>query len=72
MLNLGIHARDAVPNGVSAHDGRRCAPATVESAAKALAGRVHVRFIVADTGGGISSGIRPSTASREAVYRRVR
>ena len=54
MLNLGIHARDAMPNG-----GRLTVATTMHMADEAGAAngalRAHVRMVIADTGGGMSA-----------------
>ena len=53
VLNLGIHARDAMPDG-----GRLTVATTMHMAAEAGtngAPRAHVRMIIADTGRGLSA-----------------
>ena len=70
MLNLGIHARDAMPNG-----GRLTVATTMHTSdGRDTAGgapREYVRMVVADTGGGMSAAAQsrlfePFFASEDA------
>ena len=75
VLNLGIHARDAMPNG-----GRLTVATSMHVADEASAAngtpRAHVRMVIADTGGGMSAAAQsrlfePFLAADDAVGRAI-